>query len=205
MNTRVILLLIAIAAIGGGAVLVSSGQRLPAEARYRANDTATDIPVTNDPGEEDALVDLAKAVSAPKLQGENWTNSAPLELDQMKGQIVLIEFWTFDCYNCRNTLPSIKSFNDKYGTRGLTVIGVHTPELDQERVWPNVAQAVKELGITYPVVSDNGYQMWKAYRVEAWPTIFILDRQGRIRFRHTGEGEYGLEERVIQKLLAERE
>ena len=118
--------------------------------------------------------------------------------------MVLIEFWTFGCINCRNTLPFVKSWHDRYREKGITVIGVHSPEFDEERDVENLRRQVVSLGIRYPVVSDNDYETWNAYKVEAWPTVFLLDKQGRIRWMHVGEGDYDEAERQIQKLLAEK-
>lgn len=147
----------------------------------------------------------SESATAPDLAAGEWINSEPLKLQDLRGRVVLIEFWTFGCYNCRNTLPFVKSWNDRYREKGLTVIGVHSPEFDEERKVENLRREVASLGISYPVVTDNDYQTWKAYNVEAWPTVFLLDKQGRIRWMHVGEGDYDEAERLIQKLLAEKE
>ena len=145
----------------------------------------------------------SESSAAPELATGNWINSEPLKLKDLRGRVVLIEFWTFGCYNCRNTLPFIKGWDGRYRAKGFTVIGVHSPEFDEEREIEHLRRQVASLGIMYPVVTDNDYQTWKAYNVEAWPTTFLLDKQGRIRWRHVGEGGYGEAERLIQKLLAE--
>lgn len=145
----------------------------------------------------------SESPAAPELAKGEWINSDPLSLKGLRGRVVLVEFWTFGCYNCRNTLPYVKSWHDRYREKGLTVIGVHSPEFDEERVAANLRRAVTSLGIQYPVLTDNDYQTWNAYGVEAWPTIFLLDKRGRIRWKHVGEGAYGETERQIQKLLAE--
>ncbi|HKR60162.1 MAG TPA: redoxin domain-containing protein, partial [Pyrinomonadaceae bacterium] len=106
--------------------------------------------------------------------------------------------------NCRNTLPFVKSWHDRYRERGLTVIGVHSPEFAQERIIENLRREVASLGIRYPVLTDNDYKTWDAYGVSAWPTTFLLDKQGRIRLKHVGEGDYEETERLIQELLAEK-
>jgi len=142
---------------------------------------------------------------APEFAGGAWINSAPLTLTGLHGRVVLIEFWTFGCYNCRNTLPTVKSWDARYRDKGLTIIGVHTPELDRERNIDNVRREVASLEIHYPVVTDNDYATWKAYEVEAWPTLFVLDKQGRVRWTHVGEGAYDETEQAIRKLLAEDE
>ena len=145
------------------------------------------------------------SATAPELSPGDWINSEPLTLKDLRGRVVLIDFWTFGCYNCRNTLPFIKGWHDRYHDKGLTVVGVHSPEFDYERKVENLRSEVASLGIHYPVVSDNDYKTWDAYNVAAWPTIFLLDRQGRIRWMHVGEGNYDEAERLIQKLLAEKE
>jgi thiol-disulfide isomerase/thioredoxin len=145
----------------------------------------------------------SESAPAPELATGDWINSEPLKLNDLRGRVVLIEFWTFGCINCRNTLPFIKSCHDRYRDKGLTVIGVHSPEFAEERIVENLRRQVVSLGINYPVVSDNDYQTWNAYKVEAWPTVFLLDKQGRIRWMHVGEGDNDETERLIQKLLAE--
>jgi thiol-disulfide isomerase/thioredoxin len=147
----------------------------------------------------------SESATAPELAVGDWINSEPLKLKDLRGRVVLIEFWTFGCINCRNTLPFVKSWHDRYREKGLTVIGVHSPEFDEERDVENLRRQVVSLGIRYPIVSDNDYQTWNAYKVEAWPTIFLLDRQGRIRWMRVGEGNYDEADRLIQKLLAEKE
>lgn len=147
----------------------------------------------------------SESAAAPELATGDWINSEPLKLKDLRGRVVLIDFWTFGCYNCRNTVPYIKGWHDRYRDKGLTVVGVHSPEFDEEREVENLRRAVASLGIGYPVVTDNDYQTWKAYNVEAWPTIFLLDKQGRVRWKHVGEGDYDEAERQIQKLIAESE
>jgi peptide-methionine (R)-S-oxide reductase len=144
-----------------------------------------------------------KALTAPEVSGGTWINSDPLTLESLRGRVVIVDFWTFACYNCRNALPAVKNWDARYRSQGLTVIGVHTPELDSERNVENLRREVAELGIQFPVVSDNDYSTWNAYRVRAWPTWFVIDKQGRIRWQHVGEGAYEETEQVIKQLLAE--
>jgi thiol-disulfide isomerase/thioredoxin len=153
--------------------------------------------------EADTLIAAAKATAAPEFAKGNWINSDPLTVDKLRGRVVLVEFWTFGCYNCRNTLPAVKEWDARYRDRGLTIVGVHTPETDSEYSIDNVRKEVPALEIKYPVVTDNDYKTWKAYGVEAWPTIVVLDKQGRIRWAHVGEGRYEETESVIKTLLAE--
>ena len=151
------------------------------------------------------LTEESKAPVAPELANGAWINSEPLTLKSLHGRVVLIEFWTFACYNCRNTLPTVIKWDSQYRDQGLTIIGVHTPESDLESNLNDVRREVAELGIKYPVVTDNDYSTWKAYGVEAWPTLFVLDKQGRVRWTHVGEGAYDETEQVIKKLLAEEQ
>jgi thiol-disulfide isomerase/thioredoxin len=145
----------------------------------------------------------SESATAPELASGEWINSEPLKLKDLRGRVVLIEFWTFGCINCRNSLPFVERWHDRYGEKGLTVIGVHSPEFDEEKNVESLRGQVASLGIRYPVVTDNDYKTWTAYNVEAWPTIFLLDKQGRIRWMRVGEGNYDETERLIQKLLAE--
>ena len=153
--------------------------------------------------EPDRLLTAASAAKAPAFAEGSWINSDTLTREKLSGRVVLVEFWTFGCYNCRNTLPSLREWDAKYRDRGLTIVGVHTPETGSEYSIENVRREVPSLGIKYPVVTDNDYKTWKAYGVEAWPTIFVIDKQGRIRWLHVGEGRYEETESVIKTLLAE--
>jgi len=153
----------------------------------------------------ESMTEETKAPTAPEISSGLWINSEPLTLKSLHGRVVLLEFWTFACYNCRNTLPSVKMWDARYRDKGLTIIGVHTPELDYERNIDKLRREVAGFGIKYPVVTDNDYSTWKAYGVEAWPTLFLLDKQGRVRWSHVGEGAYDETEQVIKKLLAEEE
>jgi thiol-disulfide isomerase/thioredoxin len=151
----------------------------------------------------DELISATKAPAAPEFAKGDWVNSDPLTLEKLRGHVVLVEFWTFGCYNCRNTLPSVKEWDARYRERGLTIVGVHTPETTSEYSIDNVRRELPGLGIKYPVVTDNDYTTWKAYGVEAWPTILVLDKLGRIRWLQVGEGRYEETENVIKTLLAE--
>lgn len=154
-------------------------------------------------GSTGAVVSEGNAASAPEFASGEWINSEPLTLKGLQGRVVLVEFWTFGCYNCRNTLPWVKEWDARYREKGLTIVGVHSPEFDEEKKFENVRREVAALEIHYPVVTDNDYATWRAYDVSAWPTIFVLDKSGRIRWTHVGEGAYDQTEQVIQKLLAE--
>ena len=151
----------------------------------------------------DTPISAAKAPAAPEFAKGNWINSDPLTLLQLRDHVVLVEFWTFGCDNCLNTLPTVKEWDTRYRERGLTIVGVHSPETQSEFIIESVRRAVPALGIKYPVVTDNDHQTWDAYGVEAWPTMFVLDKQGRIRWLHVGEGSYDKTEAIIGELLAE--
>jgi peptide-methionine (R)-S-oxide reductase len=164
------------------------------------------IPDANaDANARDVLIAASKAKSAPALSTGQWLNSEATTLENLRGRVVLVDFWTFGCYNCRNTLPTLKRFDASYRNKGLTIVGVHTPESDYEKKFDKIQAAVKSNGIKYPVVTDTDGETWRAFDIEAWPTVVILDKQGRIRYRHIGEGAYDVQEKVIQTLLAEKE
>ena len=198
-----ITVIIAFVVVGLAIVAIASYRRAvqPAIARGLAAATDTNGDLSN--LEADSLIAATKAPAAPEFAKGDWINSDPLTLDKLRGRVVLVEFWTFGCYNCRNTLPSVKEWDARYRDRGLTIVGVHTPETTSEYNIDNVRREVPGLGIKYPVVTDNDYTTWKAYGVEAWPTILVLDKQGRIRWLHVGEGRYEETESVIKMLLAE--
>lgn len=135
--------------------------------------------------------------------GSAWINSGPLTPEALKGKVVLVWFWTFQCYNCLNALPHVKALDARYRDKGLVVIGVHTPELPRERVESNVRDAVKELGITYPVVVDDRYAIWNRWNNQYWPAAYYVDKTGRVRFHRFGEGSYDEQDAVVQQLLAQ--
>ena len=132
-----------------------------------------------------------------------WLNSPPLSRDQLWGKVVLVDIWTYSCINCLRTLPHVRAWASKYKDHGLVVIGVHTPEFAFERDLGNVRAAVRRLGITYPVVIDNDFAIWKSFRNTYWPSFYFIDSQGRIRRTHFGEGAYDTSERTIQEVLHE--
>lgn len=132
----------------------------------------------------------ATSTQAPEFTHEaatEWLNTSPLTLAGLGGHVVLIEFWTFDCYNCRNTLPWLKAIHAEYGPRGLKVISVHTPELPQERRPENVRAAVQELGIEYPVMLDEDFSYWRALGNRYWPAFYVVGRDGKIVLSAFGE------------------
>jgi thiol-disulfide isomerase/thioredoxin len=140
--------------------------------------------------------------AAPDFSGiTNWINSKPLHINDLRGKVVLVNFWTYGCINCAHTLPHVAELDRKYRDKGLVIIGVHTPELPFERSIANLQTAVKRNGIEYPVAQDNNSMTWNAYNNEYWPAQYIVDQQGHVVFHHDGEGQYDEIEHTIQQLL----
>jgi len=141
----------------------------------------------------------------PDLSGATvWINSPPLTAESLRGKVVVIDFWTYSCINCLRSLPYIQAWYGKYKDSGLVVIGVHTPEFPFEKDEANVRQAVREMGIVYPVAMDNDYRIWRAFHNKFWPAHYFIDATGRIRYHHFGEGDYDQSETWIRSLLEER-
>lgn len=158
--------------------------------------------VANAQHPEDAFV----GQKAPELKSETdmWLNSAPLKLEDLKGKVVLVEFWAYDCPQCAQSMPHMKEWHKKYSKDGLVIIGVHTPRIDYEKDVAKVKEAVIQKGIEFPVVIDNKYSIWTDYLCAAWPSHFVVDQQGVIRLSHTGTGRYDDTEKIIQQLLAKK-
>ena len=132
-----------------------------------------------------------------------WLNSKPLTATELKGKIVLVDFWDYSCINCIRAVPYVRAWAERYKNSGLVVIGVHTPEFDFEKEMPNVEKAVQKFDITYPVALDSEYKIWKAFHNQYWPAEYFIDAKGKVRYEHFGEGDYDQSERWIQKLLKE--
>jgi thiol-disulfide isomerase/thioredoxin len=144
------------------------------------------------------------AAPAPDFAGiEQWHNSAPLTMQQLRGKVVLVDFWTYTCINCIRTLPHVAEWHRKYKDQGLVVVGVHTPEFPFERSAANVKKAVKRFDISYPVAQDNRYATWNAYSNQFWPAVYLIDRKGQVVYTHFGEGAYAQTEATIRTLLAQ--
>jgi cytochrome c biogenesis protein CcdA/thiol-disulfide isomerase/thioredoxin len=161
-----------------------------------------------DRGPLDSEADPATAPDAPDFQGiAEWVNTPggrALSLPRLRGKVVLVDFWTYSCINCLRTLPHLRAWDDTYRAAGLQIVGVHTPEFAFERVPSNVRSAVDRLMVRYPVALDNRFATWNAYFNEYWPAKYLIDRQGRIRYTHFGEGAYDETEERIRALLGER-
>ena len=142
--------------------------------------------------------------AAPEFQGiEGWINSGPLSLEDLRGRVVLVDFWTYSCVNCIRTFPYLKEWHRKYSAYGLVIVGIHTPEFGFEKLRENVESAVESHGLEYPIAQDNDYRTWNAYANNAWPAKYLIDRQGELRYHHLGEGSYTETEEVIRELLSE--
>ena len=141
-------------------------------------------------------------VRAPEI-GRVWLNSPPLSFRQLRGRAVLVDFWDYTCVNCIRTLPYVQAWHERYRDKGLTVIGVHTPEFTFAQYESNVERGIREFGLTYPIVIDSNREIWKAFANRYWPTKYLLDQEGYLRYGHFGEGGYAECEQVIQELLRE--
>jgi len=132
-----------------------------------------------------------------------WINSKPLTAKQLKGKVVLVDFWTYSCINCLRAVPYMRAWAEKYKDSGLVVIGVHSPEFAFEKESPNVQKAIDKFGITYPVALDSNHAIWDAFHNQYWPAHYFIDVHGKVRHEHFGEGKYDQSEQWIQELLAE--
>jgi len=145
-----------------------------------------------------------KGLKAPELiPGGVWFNSDPLSLSKLRGKVVIIDFWTYSCINCQRTFPYLRDWWSKYQDKGLVIIGVHSPEFEFEKSEKNVAQAIKDFELTYPMMQDNDFATWRVYNNRYWPAKYFIDKDGYIRYTHFGEGAYDESEKVIQELLKE--
>lgn len=136
--------------------------------------------------------------AAPELRGlSSWVNSKPLTIESQRGKVVLLQFWTLGCINCKNTLPYVKELNRKYAGKGLVVLGIHAPEFSYEAEEKNLRAAIKEYGLTYPIAADKDMQTWRAYNNRYWPAFYLIDKSGQIVHSQFGEGQYvELEEKI---------
>jgi thiol-disulfide isomerase/thioredoxin len=174
------------------AVLIGFGKRLLTRFSVVKTADAASRPFVSDEG---AMPDLDGAIG--------WLNSTPLNSKSLRGKVVLVNFWTYTCINSLRPLPYVKSWASKYHDAGLVVIGVHTPEFSFEHEPANVENAVRTLNVTFPVAIDSEVRIWQSFGNEAWPTQYLIDAKGRIRYHHFGEGDYGEIEKIIQQLLKE--
>jgi cytochrome c biogenesis protein CcdA/thiol-disulfide isomerase/thioredoxin len=149
---------------------------------------------------------LPELGAAPDFTGvTQWLNSKPLTLQSLRGRVVLIDFWTYTCINCLRTLPYLKAWDERYRDRGLTIVGVHTPEFGFEKDTANVEDAIKRNDLRYPVAQDNDYGTWDAWGNQYWPAKYLIDTKGQVRYVHFGEGEYDKTEAAIRSLLPDKD
>jgi len=178
--------------------------------RFIATDTASRSGGVAIGASLDAFAARRKAVALhdegemPELAGAvAWINSTPLTRDSLRGKVVMIDFWTYGCYNCLNALPHVKALYAKYKDRGFVVIGVHTPEFAHEKILDNVRREITRLGVQYPVPVDNDYRIWSAFNNQYWPAAYFVDRRGHVRYHHFGEGRYEEQDAAVAELLEE--
>ncbi|WLG93500.1 cytochrome c biogenesis protein DipZ [Pseudomonas sp. FP198] len=203
-----VLVLLAAVAIGSGA-----DDRLLAATSSQQSASLEKSLLENVPKAIDYMVSKAEASSLPPLDAQGampslagavqWLNSPPLNSESLRGKVVLVDFWTYDCINCQHTLPYVNGWAKKYEKDGLVVIGVHTPEYGYEKIIDNVREQVRKLDIRYPVAIDNQYSIWRAFSNQYWPAHYFIDAKGQVRYSHFGEGRYAEQEQVIQQLLQE--
>ena len=200
--------LLAAVAIGTG-----TDDRLLAATSSQQSTSLEKSLLENVPKAIDYVVSKAGASAMPPLESQGampsldgavqWLNSPPLSSESLRGKVVLVDFWTYDCINCQHTLPYVNGWAKKYEKDGLVVIGVHTPEYGYEKIINNVREQVRKLDIHYPVAIDNQYAIWRAFNNQYWPAHYLIDAKGQVRYSHFGEGRYGEQEQVIQQLLQE--
>jgi thiol-disulfide isomerase/thioredoxin len=150
-------------------------------------------------------IDKSQFKLAPELTKiTSYINSQPITLADLRGKVVLVDFWTYSCINCIRTIPYLNAWHEKYADDGLVIVGIHTPEFEFEKDYNNLKAAVKKFDIKYPIAQDNEKDTWNAYENLYWPRKYLIDTEGYIRYDHIGEGAYAETEKVIQSLLAER-
>ena len=199
------------AAVLVGVVLIAAGldtgllTRLSAGSTSRIEQGLLEMGGRGPLNAERAPLDALPVIGPmPPLDGATqWLNGEPLTAEDLRGKVVLIDFWTYSCINCVRTVPYVRAWAEKYRDQGLVVIGVHTPEFAFEKSEGNVRAAIERMGIEYPVAMDNDYSIWRAFENRYWPAHYFIDAEGNIRYTHFGEGDYEHSERVIQQLLRE--
>jgi thiol-disulfide isomerase/thioredoxin len=163
--------------------------------------TASSAPQPEPPAAKSDLPDLG---AAPELTNTIWLNVVtPLRLSNLRGKVVLLDMWTFGCINCQHVLPALKGWHDQYADQGLVIIGNHYPEFSYEADLNNFKDAVAKNGIRFPVAQDNDGATWQAYKNQYWPTMYLIDKRGHIRYVHIGEGSYAETEAAFKSLLGE--
>ena len=186
----------------------------PGSAVQESPDAATEstsVPATQEPTPLPAPQEIASRSEggqvgdrAPEFEAvSNWINSEPLTMEELRGRIVLIDFWTYTCVNCIRTFPYLKEWHAKYADKGLIIVGVHSPEFDFEKVTDNVVRSAQDYDLTWPIAQDNDFGTWRAYSNRFWPAKYLVDQDGTVRYTHFGEGAYTDTEQQIRSLLSE--
>ncbi len=203
---------ILVATAAFAAACASEAAPTPTDAAPTPTETApTPVDASADEGgvespaiESTGRVGGAPGDTAPEFKGiANWINSHPLTMEELRGQVVLIDFWTYTCINCIRTIPYLRDWQAKYADRGLTIVGVHTPEFEFEKVRENVIASTEELGVDWAVAQDNDFGTWREYNNRFWPAKYLIDAEGVVRYTHFGEGAYNETEEQIRELLTE--
>lgn len=188
-----------------GIAFLPQAQRAPgSDPPTPPTSALTAAPPTSAP--TDVRASLPDLGAAAEFRDDVWLNTdddAPMRLADLRGQVVLLEFWTFDCINCKHVLPYVRDWYDRYHLLGLQVVGIHFPEFSYEADYNNLVAALKRLDVSYPVAQDNDGATWNAYGQRYWPTLYLIDKRGQIRYQRIGEGGYTQTETAIQALLAE--
>ena len=178
-----------------------------AAGTFQAPETAPENGVLGDYGQAPDFVTKGTWFNTEGIAAASGQTShggtMPLTMAALRGKVVVVDFWTYSCVNCVRTIPYLRAWYDAYHDKGLVIVGVHTPEFEFEKNTANVARAIHDLGVTWPVVQDNDYAEWSAYGNQYWPAHYFIDAKGRVRYFHFGEGEYDVSEKVIQELLKE--
>ncbi len=174
-------------------------------------DNSNERIITSDPNTKDGIsnvklsIDKSQFKKAPEFSGiTSYINTNETKLSELKGKVVLVDFWTYSCINCIRTIPYLVEWNQKYSDKGLVIVGIHSPEFEFEKNINNVKQAVTRFGIKYPVLLDNDHGTWNAFQNSYWPRKYLVDSEGYVRYDHIGEGGYVETENAIRNLLAER-
>ena len=200
-----ILIIVGLLVAGGyiDKVQTWAADNLPFSLGFLENKLVTVSEETMNQGNDSEVFNVVP-YKAPELVGTgDWFNSSPLNLEELQGKVVLIDFWTYSCINCIRTLPYLQQWHETYADEGFVIIGVHAPEFAFEKVSANLAEAIEERGLTYPIVQDNDFKTWRAYENRFWPAHYLIDKDGNVRREHFGEGEYVETEEAIRQLLAE--
>ena len=178
----------------------------PTTARVEAVSTPVAAPTQAVPNPTPAPTPTRRPAGplAPVIASDTWLNTnGPVAWDSLRGKVVMVEFWTFGCINCRNVLPEFKGYHHDFADKGLVIVGVHSPEFGFEKELANVKIAVRDLGVEFPVAIDNDFANWNRYNNRYWPTRYLIDRQGVLRYTHIGEGAYAETRVWIEQLLEE--